>query len=567
MAQITRSPKTYDAVIIGSGAGGGMAAYVLTQAGADCLMLEAGDWYDTATQSHMLEWPYDAPHRGEGGGTSSWGYFDACVGGWQVQGEPYVSAPGTDFMWWRARMLGGRTNHWGRIALRMGPYDFRPYSRDGKGFDWPITYEELAPHYDAVEELIGVFGSAEGLENTPDGRFLPPPRPRCFELMIQNASRRLAIPCVPSRLAIITRPLNGRPACHYCAQCGRSCATSSNFSSPTVLLPPALATKKLEIRTGAMAREIVLGPDGRARAVSYIDKKTRQERQVRGRVIVLAASACESARLLLNSKSPSFPDGLANSSGVVGKYLMDTVGSSMSGHIPRLMDLPPHDEDGVGGMHVYMPWWNYDKQLRGQLPFARGYHIEVGGGHNVPGAYTLSGSERYLGGGYGTELKRGLRRLWGSFIGFACRGEMIPNEQSFCQIDPNVVDEYGIPVLRFHFQWSEDEILMARHAQQTFRELIEGCGGTVTGVETAKTRWGISHGGEIIHEVGTVRMGADRRTSPLNQWAQAWDCKNVFVTDGGPFVSNADKNPTLSIMALAHRTSENIAALVRRGEV
>src|SRR5579863_10209540 len=566
MAQVMSSPKVYDAVIVGSGAGGGMAAYVLTQAGAKCLMLEAGSWYDTAKQSKMMEWNYNAPHRGASTPDKPFGFYDATIdGGWRVPGEPYTNAPGTDFQWWRGRMLGGRTNHWGRISLRMGPYDFKPYGRDGKGIDWPISYDDLAPYYDKTEELIGVFGSQEGLENTPDGKFLPAPRPRCFELMIQNASRKLGIPCIASRLSILTRPLNGRPACHYCGQCGRSCATSSNFSSPTVLLPPAQATGNLEIRCDAMAREVLVGPGGLATGVSYVAKKTHKEVQVRGKIVVLAASACETARLLLNSKSGMFPDGLANSTGLVGKYLMDTVGTDVAGFLPILMDLPPHNCDGVGGMHLYMPWWNYQKQLRNQLPFARGYHIEFGGGRDMPGAGVGRGSERI--GGYGVELKRNVRKYYGSFVGFACRGEMIPNKDSYCEIDKNVVDEWGIPVLKFHFKWSDDEILMTRHAQETFREIIVTAGGDVVYSSGADEQWGISKGGEIIHEVGTTQMGDDRHKSVLNAYCQAWDCKNVFATDGAPFVSNADKNPTLSIMALAWRTSEHIAEEVKKRNV
>jgi choline dehydrogenase-like flavoprotein len=565
MPQVTPSPKVYDAIIVGSGAGGGMAAYVLTQAGAKCLMLEAGSWYDTAKESKMLEWNYNAPHRGASTPQKPFGYFDAAVGGWRVDGEPYTSAPGSDWMWWRSRMLGGRTNHWGRISLRMGPYDFRPYARDGKGFDWPITYDDLAPYYDKTEELIGVFGSHENLENTPDGKFLPPPKPRCHELVIQRACRKLDIPCVPSRLSILTRPLNGRPACHYCAQCSRSCATSSNFSSPTVLLPPALATGNLEIRCDAMAREVLLGSDGLATGVSYVDKKTRKEVQVRGKIVVLAASACETARLLLNSRSTLFPDGLANSTGLVGKYLMDTVGTDVAGFLPILVDLPPHNCDGVGGMHLYMPWWNYQKQLRNQLPFARGYHIEFGGGRDMPGAGFGQGTERL--GGYGVELKRNVRRMYGSFVGFSCRGEMIPNKDSYCEIDKNVVDQWGIPVLKFHFKWSDDEILMTKHAQETFRQIIVTAGGEVVYSAGADEQWGISKGGEIIHEVGTTQMGDDRHKSVLNGYCQAWDCKNLFVTDGAPFVSNADKNPTLSIMALAWRTSEHIADQVKKRNV
>jgi choline dehydrogenase-like flavoprotein len=564
MPQSVSSAKSYDAIIVGSGAGGGMAAYVLTKAGAKCLLLEAGGWYDTAKESAMLKWVYDGPHRGGPTPDKPFGEFDGCVGGWQVQGEPYTNAPGTDFMWWRGRMLGGRTNHWGRISLRMGPYDFKPHSRDGKGFDWPITYDELAPYYDKTEELIGVFGSHEGLENTPDGRFLPAPRPRCYELMIQKASRRLGIPCVSSRLSILTRPLNGRPACHYCGQCGRSCATSSNFSSPTVLLPPAQATGNLEVRCDAMAREVLVNREGLATGVSYIDKKTRKEMQVRGKIVVLAASACETARLMLNSRSPQQPNGLSNSSGLLGKYLMDTVGSDGAGFVPGLMDVPAHNCDGVGGMHVYMPWWNYQKQLRSEMPFARGYHIELGGGKQMPGIGDFDGSDAFLGGGYGAGLKRKVRSFYGSFLGFACRGEMIPNKDSWCEIDRDTVDQWGIPVLKFHFKWSQDEILMARHAQETFRELIVAMGGEVVQSSGAEDNWGISKGGQIIHEVGSVLMGDDRRKSVLNSYCQAWDCKNLFVTDGAPFVSNADKNPTLSIMALAWRTSEHAADQVKK---
>jgi len=545
-----------------------MAAYVLTQAGAKCLILEAGGSYDTAKQSKMFEWNYQAPHRGAVAPNTTFGYFDAAVDGWTVPGEPYLNAPGTDWAWFRSRMLGGRTNHWGRVSLRMGPYDFKPYSRDGKGFDWPISYEDLAPYYDKTDELIGVFGSIEHLENAPDGKFLPPPKPRCHELLIQQSCRKLNIPCIPSRFSILTRSIHGRPACHYCSQCGRSCGTSSNFSSPTVLLPPALATGNLEIRCDAMAREILVGPDGLATGVSYIDKKTRQEVQVRGKIVVVAASSCETARLLLNSSSPQHPDGLANSSGIVGRYLMDTVGADgTEGFFPVLMDLPPHNDDGTGGFHLYMPWWNYEKQFRNELPFSRGYHIEMGGGRHMPGMGQFSDSQRYLGGGYGVELKRGCRKLYGAFIGFSARGEMIPNDQSYCEIDRHVVDQWGIPVLKFHFKWSEDEIQMARHARETFREIIETAGGEVVRTAGPENNWGISTGGAVIHEVGTARMGQARSTSALNSYCQAWDCKNLFVTDGAPFVSNANKNPTLTILALAWRTSEYIRDQVNKRNV
>lgn len=566
MKEGLQSMDVYDVIIVGSGAGGGMAAYNLTKAGAKCLMLEAGSTYDAAKDSKWLEWVYDAPHRAGANTAEPFGGFAAVVGGWEVAGEPYANAPGSDWMWFRSRMLGGRTNAWGRISLRNGPYDFKPYSRDGKGFDWPISYEDLAPYYDKTEELIGVFGSIENMENLPDGKFQPPPTPRCYELFVQRACKSLDIPCIPSRLAILTRPMNGRPACHYVGQCDRGCRLGSNFSSPNVLLFPASETGNLEIRCDAMVREVLTGTDGRATGVSYVDKKSRQEVQVRGKVIVLAASACETARLLLNSSSTRHPDGLANSSGLVGKYLMDTVMLDVNGFFPSLMDLPPHNEDGVGGMHLFMPWWNYKNQH--QLPFSRGYHIEFNGGRRgMPEVGVLNGAEQVLGGGYGLELKQKARGLYGSFVNFHGRGEMIPNQESYCEIDEKAMDQWGIPTLKFHFQWGKEEIEMARHMRKTFQEIIRVGGGESVAFSGTEQTGGISRGGQGIHEVGGARMGNAPETSVLNSHCQAWDCKNLFVADAAPFVSLADKNPTLTIMALAWRTSEYITAQVRAQNV
>src|SRR4051812_14758905 len=361
--QIIRNRTIYDVCVIGSGAGGGMAAMVLTQAGANVVMLEAGPMWDSTTDSAMFKWPYNTPRRGAAIPERQFGEFDAALGGWTLDGEAYTSAPGNTFDWFRSRMLGGRTNHWGRVSLRFGAHEFQRKTLDGLGDDWPITYEDLKPYYDKIDQFIGVFGTHIDLPNEPDGIFLPPPQPRCYELLIKQASDRLNIPCVPSRLSILTKPLNNRPACHYCGQCGRGCATHSNFSSPSVLIPPALKTGRLKIIPSAMAREITIDEAGLANGVMYIDKKTARDNHVRARIVVVAGGACESARLLLNSKSSKFPQGLANSSGAVGKYLMDSPGTSVTGFIPKLMDSIPHNEDGVGGMHLYTPWWLDNKKL------------------------------------------------------------------------------------------------------------------------------------------------------------------------------------------------------------
>jgi choline dehydrogenase-like flavoprotein len=555
----------YDVCIVGSGAGGGMAAYTLTKAGANVALIEAGPLWFSTEDSAMLQWAYQSPRRGRDTKEHQFGgEFDAGLGGWDIEGEPYTTAPGSRFDWFRARMLGGRTNHWGRISLRFGPFDFRRKSLDGLGDDWPITYEDVKPYYDRIDRLIGLFGSNENLPNEPNGIFQPPPKPRCYELLVKQAADRLNITCIPSRLSIITRPLNDRMACHYCGQCGRGCRTNANFSSPAVLLKPALQTGKLTIIPNAMAREVMTDASGRATGVAYIDKATGQDQLVRARVVVLAASALESARLLLNSRSGHFPQGLANASGTVGKYITDTTGTDMAGFIPKLADGIPHNEDGVGGMHLYMPWWLDNKKL----DFPRGYHIEMGGGRGMP-SYGFMGGIQGLpgaGGGYGKDLKQKYRHYYGSVVGFSGRGEMIPNDDSYCEIDPDTVDRWGIPVLRFHWKWSDHEIKQVKHMQDTFEALIHEMGGTLLWSKPGPEQdYGIAPGGRIIHELGATRMGTDPATSVLNSFCQAWDVKNLFVADGGPFVSQADKNPTWTILALSMRTGDYIADQMKKG--
>jgi choline dehydrogenase-like flavoprotein len=568
MAQVSRSAKVYDVCIIGSGAAGGAAAKVLTEGGLNVVMLEAGPPLNPEKDFKMFAWPYQLPHRGVGVGGKLRGElnseFMAPNGAWEIEGEPYTSAPGSRFRWFRSRIVGGRTNHWGRIALRFAPVDFKSRSTDGMGDDWPITYEEIAPYYDKVESYIGVFGSKENIPSAPDGVFMPPPKPRCTETLVQKACTKAKVLCIPSRMAIITQPLNGRSACHYCAQCGRGCITASNFSSSQVMIPPAKATGRLTLITNAMAREIVLGKNGKAEAVDYIDKNSREEKRVSAKAFVLAASACESARLLLNSRSASFPDGLANSSGVVGRYLTDTVGSSGTGYFPQLEKVPPHNHDGVGGMHVYVPWWKFDRKN----DFLRGYHIEVYGGRSMPGVGEFDGvCDEFE--GYGASLKQKCRSMYGTFIGFEGRGEMIPNEHCYCDIDPDTVDQWGIPVLRFHWQWSDNEIKMAKDMQETFRLIVEAGGGTFQSSATADglRPYGIADGGVIIHEIGTARMGSNPKTSVLNKNCQAHDVKNLFVTDGAAFVTNADKNPTLTILALSWRASEYLLSEAKKGNL
>ena len=585
----------YDVIVVGSGAGGGQAAYTLTLEGIKVLLLEAGRNYVPETETPMFETPDQAPLRAAGTPDKPFGFHDSTIdGGWTVPGEPYTSASsdrGRKFEWWRARMLGGRTNHWGRYSFRNGQYDFKPRSRDGLGFDWPMDYADLAPYYDKVEMLIGVYGENDGLENTPDsppGVLLPAPKPRVNDLLFRKHAGRLGIPVVAAHRAVLTKRLDadrlsaklhpgnafaqkhlraameGRAACYWATDCGRGCAIRATYQSTTVHLPPAMASSNLDLVTNAMVREVTTGPDGRASGVIFFDKTTGREHRATGRVIVLAASSGETVRLMLNSKSARFPQGLANSSGLVGKYLMDTVGASLSGQIPALENLPPHNEDGAGGAHVYSPWWLYQEQLAGKLGFARGYHIEVAGGRRLPGMGTARGLEWLTGGSYGRKFKEDARRYYGSIMNFSGRGDMIPNEDSFCELDPTVKDKWGIPVLRFHWKWSEHEIRQAAHMQQTFADIVAAMGGRLQQAPEKNGAKAIANGGVIIHEVGGAIMGTAPGKSVTNQWSQTWDVPNLFLVDGAPFCSNADKNPTLTIMAQAWRAADHIVSELKQ---
>lgn len=576
--QLKKQPKKYDVIIVGSGAGGGMAAYSLANSGLKVCLLEAGAMYDPQKNITQLKNPWDSPRRGASTTFRPFGDFDACYYGWDIEGEPYTKAAGTEWDWWRARMLGGRTNHWGRISLRFGPKDFKRKSIDGLGDDWPIGYEDIKPYYDRIDKMIGIFGTNEGLDNDPDGFFLPPPKPRLHELFIKKAAITSGVSLIPSRLSILTKKINEeRGACFFCGQCNRNCSMAkADFSSTNVLIYPALKTGNVDVVPNAMAREVLTNAEGLATGISYINKEDMMEYQVFGRTVILAASACESARLLLNSKSKAHPNGLANSSDVVGRYLHDSTGTSMGGVLPQLFDRKRYNEDGVGGAHIYSPWWLDNKKLN----FPRGYHIEYWGGLSQPaygfgggiekmnGKFAVNGVEKEAG-GYGKSLKEDYRFFYGAKVGMAGRGEAIAFRENNCELDPKVVDKFGIPVLRFNVKWSEHEINQAKHMKETFEEMMHNMGAIITsgGDYSKENNYGLLPPGKIIHEAGTVRMGNDPKSSALNKYNQAHDCKNLFVVDGGAFVSQADKNITWTILALSLRASEYIVSEMKKQNI
>jgi len=573
MAQLKKAPENFDVIIVGSGAGGGMATKILSEAGLNIAVIEAGPFFDPANpkQQTQLKWSYESPRRGAGS-TRVFGDFDAAYGGWDIKGEPYTRKNGTKFDWFRSRMLGGRTNHWGRISLRFGPLDFKRKSIDGLGEDWPISYDDVKPYYDKVDKLIGVFGSNENLPNDPDGYFLPAPKPRLHELYYIKGAKKANVPVYPSRLSILTKRINKeRGVCFYCSQCNRSCSVYGDFSSGSCLIFPAQkAGGQINLFTNSMVREVLTDDLGKATGVVFVNKLDRKEYQLNAKVVVLAASACSSARILLNSKSKIHKNGLGNSSGVVGKYLHDSTGASRMAFIPDLMNRKIYNEDGVGGLHVYTPWWGNNKKL----DFPRGYHIEIWGGMGMP-SYGFGFNPNYLNkyvggevGGYGNQLRDDVKKFYGSVIGLSGRGESISMANNYCEIDPDVVDEWGIPVLRFHYKWSKYEKNQAKHMINTFDEILEGIGGKMLGNKpTAAQDYGLAAPGRIIHEVGTTRMGNNPKTSVCNKHQQLHDAKNAIIVDGGPFVSQADKNPTWTILALSWRTCDYIISELKKQNI
>lgn len=555
-----------DVIVVGSGVGGSMAAYALGRAGVKVAVFEAGRHYDPEAETPMFQWDREAPLRAVGTPDKPFGYYDATVdGGWQVPGEPYTVAEGSRFVWWRSRMLGGRTNHWARHVPRFGPLDFKPKSRDGYGVDWPISYDDLKPWYDRSEVLMGVVGENIDLPNvppSPPGTRQPPPVARVPELLVKAACEELGIPCIPAPRAVISRPIDGRQACFWATPCDRGCSIKANFQAVTVLLPPALATGNVTVTTDAMVAEVLTGRDGRANGIRYVDKKTGGWKEARAKAVILAASACETSRILLNSKSSAFPNGLANSSGQVGRNLTDTVGVGIGARVPGLEGRPRYNEDGNSFGHLYMPWWQ-DHAHR-ELGFPRGYHLELWGDWaKHPGMGV--GWNALWHDGFGPGLRDHMRRTYGTIVGMAGRGEMIPNDDCYCDIDPEVKDRWGIPVLRFHWKWGAPEIAQAEHMRKTMLDIYDRMGATLLNPDDAVGPVKISQGGEMIHEVGTARMGASAKDSVVDSFGSAWDVPGLWLMDGSVLPSNPDKNPTLSIMALAWRGSVELLKRSKEG--
>lgn len=580
---------TYDAVIVGSGAAGGMAAHVLTSRGMKVLLLEAGKAINTSAELHSMEWPYDHPRRGKMpqnyealslneynfrprpyATNSPYEKVTSYVQGWGgsdyskniVVNEKDHPTTGTPYAWVRARCVGGKTNIWGRLALRLSDYDLKAASRDGFGMDWPMSYADLAPYYDKVDLYLGVGGVKENLPYMPDGQFQRPVRLNKAELHLRQTLQGMNRCLTPYRAGVTTDGLKHnkyRSRCYGRGACNRhagGCDIHAAFDSPTGLIAPAMETGNLKMRPNSTVYEVTVdSKTGKATGVSFLDSETRKSYQAKARVVILGASTLESTRLLLNSKSMQYPNGLANSSGHVGhNFCEHLMGPSIAGFSKDLVGKERTLDDGRPGGFYIPRFKNMDGQPKSE--FLRAYGYEGGSGAGMVAGTSFSTP------GFGEEYKRKVREYAGAVISMGAFGEVLPRYENEVSLDPAVKDAWGVPALRFNYKFGENEKKMAKEMAVSAREMFEAAGFEITSNTSDILTEGWS-----IHELGTARMGTDPKTSVLNQFQQAHDVKNLLVVDGSGFTSASAQNPTWTIMALCWRSCEHLMDEMKKGEV
>jgi choline dehydrogenase-like flavoprotein len=559
--------KAYDAIVVGSGASGGWIAKELTEQGLEVLMLEAGPPRLPTRDFTEHVWPYQLKFRG-------FGDQRALLKEQPVQRlcyacdeyshqffvndheNPYVTPPDKPFMWIRGRQVGGKTFCWARESYRYSDYEFKAARRDGYGEDWPFSYKELEPYYDKVESIIGVSGAPEGLEQFPDGKFLPAMRLSCGGVLAKQViEKRFGWRVTPDRVANLTVPHRGRPACHYCDQCQRGCFTASYFNSPSVTLPAAWRTGRFTLVSDAVVSHLLMNQDEpRADGVHYLERTSGQPREAHARIVALAASALESTRILLNSKSRRFPKGVGNNQGVLGHYLMDHFTLEGGGGI--IPSLRSSQREPVGRPCGFLIPKYVNVGSNHNKNFLRGYRFDGDGSQELYGhAFSIPG--------FGNDWRRRVRQEIPYYLGIMVQGECLPCHDNYVELDPEVKDAWGIPVLRIHASYGENEKAMAKAMRQDVLEILDA----VKLESPSAPSEELSLFGKNIHECGTARMGNDPRKSVLDRFNRIHEVKNVFVTDGAAFVTQGCYEPTLTIMAISARAADHIAEEYRKGSL
>jgi choline dehydrogenase-like flavoprotein len=559
-------PNTFDAIVVGSGITGGWAAKELTEKGLKTLVLEAGrnivpeeDYVEHVPQWEMkFRGMGDRRNLAENQPIQSTCY--ACDE-WSSKffisdkEHPYTTDPGKPFRWIRGRQVGGGSIMWGRQSYRWSDLDFEANLRDGIAVDWPIRYADIAPWYDYVEEFAGISGEALGLAQLPDSKFLPPMELNCTERFVRSelakhfgGERVLTI----GRAAILTQDHRGRAACHYCGPCERGCITRSYFSSLNATLPAAEKTGRMTLRPFSVVHSVIFDEKTRrAAGVRVIDSQTKASIEFRAKVVFLCASALESVRILFNSATPEFSNGMGNSSGELGHNLMDHV---TAGGATALI---PGNEDrlelGRRPNGTYTPRF---RNVKSKHPdFLRGYGFQ-GGAHRDGWNRGITQP------GFGADFKKSLSKPGPWRFSFGGFGECLPNHNNYVELDKEKVDAWGIPTLKIHCGWSENELALRKDMAISAAEMLAAVGGRE--IEPFERN---DPPGFAIHEMGTARMGRDPKTSVLNSFNQAHDVKNLFITDGGAMVSSSCVNPSLTYMALTARACDYAVRQMKKGDI
>ena len=548
--QVRRSPKIYPVIVVGSGASGGMAAWNLTRKGINVLMLDAGTKFERSTfWTHVRPW--EARERRARGEQPPQFFLD-------TKEQPYLTPDDKPFELIRVWGHGGKTNVWGRVSLRYSDLDFKGPAADGWEIPWPIEYKDVAPYYDKVEQLIGVCGGDDDSDALPGSKFLmPPPALRCGERLLKKAFESRDIPIVHGRRANRTLPLNGFPACHYCGNCGAGCDTGSFFCSADHLLPAALKTGKLEVRSNAVVGRLLVDENGLAKGVQYFDRATGKEQTALAKVVMMGASAVDTTRILLNSKSDKHPNGIGNGSDVIGRYLCEQLRVHVAGFLPALYGNALQNDLGIGGEHIYMPRFTH---RRGNLGFLRGFQMQFWNSGCTPGnlpriANTLDG--------FGADLKKDVKRKYPAWVELHPFGETLPYAHNRITVDESKPDRYGVPMLKIDYQIGDNERKMADYIYDVLEDV-----GKAAGIEWVHFKRGeLDNNGSAIHEHGCCRMGDDPKRSALNKWNQMHEVKNVFVVDGSAFASASEKNPTLTILSLSMRATDYLGDEIKKGNL
>jgi len=561
-----KKPEKYDAIVIGSGITGGWAAKELTEKGLKVLVLEAGrpivpeqDYAEHIPISEMKfrgmndrkEQAESQPIQRTCYACEEWAskFFVSDVD------NPYATDPGKPFAWIRGRQVGGKSITWGRQSYRWSDLDFEANVRDGIAVDWPIRYADIAPWYDYVEDFAGITGQAEGLPQLPDGHFLPPMEMNCAELHVKEAIAKHFGPervMTIGRAAVLTRPHNGRYPCHFCGPCHRGCITRSYFSSLNATLPAAVKTGRLTMRPYSVVHSLIFDSQTRrVTGVRVVDGQTKKALEFTAKIIFVCGSTLESTRILLNSATPEFPDGLGNSSGQLGKNLMDHImAGGARGTIPGLLD---RIQTGRRPNGIYVP--RFRNVSNKEKNFLRGYGFQGG-------AERAGWDRGILAAGFGANFKNSLKQPGPWIMRFHGFGECLPNPENYVEIDKERVDAWGVPTLKIHCEWRENEKVMQEDMAVAAAEMLAAAG-------AQEIRPYIAHDppGLTIHEMGTARMGKDPKTSVLNAHNQAHDVPNLFMTDGACMASSSCVNPSLTYMALTARACDYAVSQMKKGDL